>query len=34
MGSIPGIATEILIFGSILAGIWRFDVRKQNDAEL
>ena len=29
MGSWPGITTEILIFGSILIGIWRFDIRKK-----
>ncbi|MBT3245029.1 MAG: YgjV family protein [Bacteroidetes bacterium] len=29
IGSWPGIATEILIFGSVLVGIWRFDVNKE-----
>ena len=28
VGSWPGIVTEILIFTSILIGIWRFDMRK------
>lgn len=34
VGSWPGIATEILIFGSILIGIWRFDLGKTKTKDL
>ena len=29
MGSWPGVIAELLMFGSILVGIWRFDVRSK-----
>lgn len=30
VGSIPGMITEILILGSLLVGIYRFDIKKQD----